>query len=176
MCDVTDLEWAADGGVSAGGHDDSEPASGVHEYVLEVRAVHLRIHAGEFVVVERGLLPALNGCQEGTGAVEGVGDGQRQQPDVGRLPHQGRDHRRLHPPPGQHQHAEDVSDESEHAQCRVEDPGKDVLDGFEQRIADGCRVSISGRVGTSGRRNVSNRCVFTGGRREKVGKEVETDV
>ena len=40
-CDVTDLEWTADSSVSASSHDDRQPASGVHEDVLKVRAVQL---------------------------------------------------------------------------------------------------------------------------------------
>jgi len=43
--DVTDLKWATDGGVTARGHNDGQPASGVHEYILQVRAIQLGVHA-----------------------------------------------------------------------------------------------------------------------------------
>jgi len=103
----------------------------VHEGVLQVRTVQLNVHTDKFISPERGLLSALDSSQEGADAVESVGDGQRDQSDVSGPFHRRGVHRRLHSAARQHHHVEDVAEKPEHAQRRVDDSGKRVLDRFE---------------------------------------------
>ena len=121
---ITSLKWATNSGISSGSHDDCQPTTGMHEGVLQVRTVQQGIHSDNVVVPERHLLTALHSCPERADAVHRIGHGQSYQADVGRLLHGRGVHRRSHPPPWQHHHAEDVADQSEHAQRRIDDLGE----------------------------------------------------